>query len=345
MNQFSRLSCATAFCLFSSIIVNNAQSEILSDGALSGVALHQTLHAGPEQKRGKLHVPDMPFPNQRSVDTGSSAKRVKPNGLQTARLLIAPPAAMNATIGQPPQRSERNPSKRVKQLSFFGTAAVPFANIKSSKDWERVRQSSLEGNLAEKCKTADCHERATILRSFPQMVDNGSFIAKLQKANQLVNETIRYQEDVVTYNRLDYWAAADEITRRGAGDCEDFAILKYDLLLQAGVPASSMSLVVLKDLDRNLFHAVLAVSTNKGHFILDNVVDRVYRDQEVSHYQPLFSFSKGRSWLHGTSVKTAPQQVSSILNVTPGTDRLADDPMHSFLNAQQNWPDLVPVAR
>ncbi|CTQ54443.1 hypothetical protein LP7551_02976 [Roseibium album] len=345
MNHFSRLSCATALCLFSSFIVNNAQGEILDDGALSDVALHQTLHAAPEQNRGKLHVPNMPFPDQLSVGTGSSAKRLRSNGLQTARLLIAPPAAMNATIGQPLHKSERSPSKRVKQLSFFGTAAVPFANIKSSKDWNRVRQSSLEGNFAEKCTTADCHERATILKSFPQMVDNGSFFAKLQKANQLVNETIRYQEDVVTYRRLDYWASSDEITQRGAGDCEDFAIMKYGLLLQAGVPASSMSLVVLKDLDRNLFHAVLAVSTNKGHFILDNVVDRVYKDHEVSHYQPLFSFSKDRSWLHGTSIKSAPKLVSSILNVSPGTDRLADDQTPSFLNAQQNWPDLVPVAR
>jgi predicted transglutaminase-like cysteine proteinase len=345
MNHFSRLSCATAFCLLSSIIVNNAQGEILTSGTLSDLSLTRTQHAGLEQKRGKLHVPSVPFPDQLPVDTASSAKRAKSIGQQTARLLIAPPAAASAKINLPPQKNERSPSKRVKQQSFFGTAAVTFANIKSSKDWDRVRQNSIEGNLAEKCTTADCHERATILKSFPQMVDNVSFFAKLQEANQLVNETIRYQEDLVTYKRLDYWAASDEITQRGAGDCEDFAIMKYGLLRQAGVPASSMSLVVLKDLDRNLFHAVLAVSTNKGHFILDNVVDRVYRDHEVSHYQPLFSFSKDRSWLHGTSVKTTPQQVSSILNVTPGNDRLVDKQTHSFLNTQQNWPDLVPVAR
>ncbi|MDN3721852.1 transglutaminase-like cysteine peptidase [Roseibium salinum] len=162
-----------------------------------------------------------------------------------------------------------------------------------------------------------------------------------KKANRVVNQNIRYREDQVTYKRLDYWATADETVRNGAGDCEDFAILKYALLLEAGVPASSMSLVVLKDLKRDLFHAVLAVSTNKGHFILDNVASRVYLDKEVPHYRPMFSFSTDRSWIHGLPTDAAPQRVSSLAQIAPGTDRSAS----RLPLSRSDWSEIYPVER
>ena len=61
---------------------------------------------------------------------------------------------------------------------------------------------------------------------------------------------------------LDYWAKPSEILAHRAGDCEDFAILKMAALLRAGIPAQSMSLVVLQDRRRKFFHAVLSVSTS-----------------------------------------------------------------------------------
>ncbi len=122
--------------------------------------------------------------------------------------------------------------------------------------------------------------------------------------NRTVNSVIKYTPDSQIYVENDHWATANQTIETGLGDCEDIAILKHSMLLRVGIPASSMSLVVLKDTSRNLYHAVLAVSTNSGHLILDNVSNNIYRDTSVHHYQPLYSFSDDPSWIHGVDRKS-----------------------------------------
>ncbi|MGI9355700.1 MAG: transglutaminase-like cysteine peptidase, partial [Rhizobiaceae bacterium] len=123
-----------------------------------------------------------------------------------------------------------------------------------------------------------------------------------------------YRPDKDGYRSFDHWAAPSETIRQGFGDCEDYAILKMALLTEAGVPSGSMSLVVLKDVRRNLYHAVLAVHTTKGAFILDNNQKRVLADEQLPSYLPLYSFSQKRSWIHGwkRSQKTKLAQLNSL---------------------------------
>jgi predicted transglutaminase-like cysteine proteinase len=128
------------------------------------------------------------------------------------------------------------------------------------------------------------------------------FSAMLGTVNAAVNHLIAYDTDRKLYGRLDYWADPAETLSRGAGDCEDFAILKMAALERLGVPSQSMSLVVLRDRSRNVFHAVLAVATSAGNFILDIMDDRVRTDDEIRHYQPLYSLSAHRGWIYGTRI-------------------------------------------
>ena len=88
--------------------------------------------------------------------------------------------------------------------------------------------------------------------------------------------------------------------------------MKMALLRSIGVPARSMSMVILKDRERDLYHAVLSVSTNKGHFILDNMSDSVVLDTQLAHYQPLFSFSENRSWIHGVRAAGKGTEVAAL---------------------------------
>lgn len=209
---------------------------------------------------------------------------------------------------------------RAKLSGFFGTKAIAFSPIASKDDWDRVRNTdfSLDG---KKCETfGHCSETTA---RFQQAVENSKdlrFYDKLSLVNNLVNSQITYQEDIVTYKKTDYWASAQETLKRGWGDCEDYVIMKYSMLRKLGVPAKSMSLVVLKDTSRNLYHAVLAVSTSKGNFILDNVRDVVHQDTQIAHYQPLYSFSDNRSWIHGTPVK---EKTFSPVNVAHSLEKIA----------------------
>lgn len=61
---------------------------------------------------------------------------------------------------------------------------------------------------------------------------------------------------------------------RGAGDCEDYALLKRKRLHEAGLPLGSLLLTVAHDAAGG-GHAVLTVRTDRGDFILDNVEKRV----------------------------------------------------------------------
>jgi len=208
--------------------------------------------------------------------------------------------------------------------SFFGTVAIPFSPIGSSDDWNRVRSAAPVSAMAD-CETLACDTRLKKVRATIAGKGGNGFFKKLSAVNSLVNRSITYAPDQRVYGRLDHWADGAETMRKGAGDCEDFAILKMSLLREMGVPARSMSLVVLRDTARGLYHAVLAVSTNKGHFILDNVRNEVYRDVAANHYMPLYSFSADRSWIHGKPsgemVASAPEGIR-LGSITPGESAL-----------------------
>ncbi|TIS33342.1 MAG: transglutaminase [Mesorhizobium sp.] len=148
---------------------------------------------------------------------------------------------------------------------------------------------------------------------------NKAFRDKLDFVNSSINRLIAYRKDSVVYGKLDYWAKPSEILEHRAGDCEDFAILKMAALLRAGIPAQSMSLVVLQDRRRKFFHAVLSVSTGRGTFILDSLSNVVAMDRDLPDYVPLYSFSTDRAWIHGTK---AGAQIADIAGgfatVAPG---------------------------
>lgn len=203
--------------------------------------------------------------------------------------------------------------------SFFGTVAIPFAAISVRSQWDRVRVQKLPESGA--CVTSKCSLRVKAVRDAVARGKQRNFADKLALANSVANAMITYQSDRVTYLSFDHWASAKETIQRGAGDCEDFAILKQAMLRAMGVPDKSLSIIILRDNSRNLYHAVLGVSTNQGHLILDNVRGQVFRDTQVSNYQPLYSLSGSRSWIHGTqagkTALTAKAQVP-LDNVAPG---------------------------
>ncbi len=326
-------------------------------GEVFGTALARTGHAAPRAERVLLGAPSLPFPGNGSNSAAATVtdaarpimlpRSLRSVGLKSVRRFNAQKALSlpHATTRRP--SGEAGANRPASGSGFFGSTAIPFANIASAKDWDRVRHRKLPvPGEQSACQTQDCRARIAILASYSRPETGGSFFQKLELVNSVVNRNIRYQEDQTTYNRLDYWATTDEIVRNGAGDCEDFAILKYAMLLEAGVPETSMSLVILKDTNRNLFHAVLAVSTNKGHFILDNVVNRVYSDREVPHYRPMFSFSTDRAWIHGTPKGGDLRRVSSLETVAPGLDRSADTAISRTAGDQdRDRTGIYPVTR
>jgi predicted transglutaminase-like cysteine proteinase len=146
--------------------------------------------------------------------------------------------------------------------------------------------------------------------------------------NRWVNNRITYADDSALYRQSDFWATSRETLRRRKGDCEDYAILKMDLLAAMGIDRDRMILVVARDLVRNADHAVLVVKLEQGSSVmLDNSTDTLLDGRLAHDYRPIMSFASNGKWLHGyasTETETQPAPVVTIAAiVTPPTPMIA----------------------
>ena len=70
---------------------------------------------------------------------------------------------------------------------------------------------------------------------------------------------------------------------------------------------------IVKDMQKNLPHAILIVYTESGPMVLDNQIKRMTPSREVSHYKPIFSINRTAWWLH-TDTERNPTQIASAAN-------------------------------
>ena len=87
--------------------------------------------------------------------------------------------------------------------------------------------------------------------------------------NDRVNHGIQPATDEEVYHVPDYWVAPG-IGPGVRGDCEDYALEKRRLLIESGVPASALSVAIVRT-PAGEVHAVLVVSAKQGDYVLDNL--------------------------------------------------------------------------
>jgi len=167
----------------------------------------------------------------------------------------------------------------------LGTFAIPIKRTRFDARWERVRQPSA---------TKVMHAQLANAGARPGL-DEATLLARV---NQWVNGRIAYVNDDRNYRQSDFWATAEQTLGRGSGDCEDFAILKMQLLRAAGIDSDRMKLVLLRDLAANNDHAVLLVETAAGKLVLDNTTNIIYDGSRSNSVRPVLSFSGNRRWVH-----------------------------------------------
>lgn len=169
------------------------------------------------------------------------------------------------------------------QGDFLGSKRLAVRQTHFDKQWNRVRTSGISRRTAA---------------GFDQAWGSAD-LAALGKVNRWANSAIRYTEDRVLYGRADHWATAGETLQRRAGDCEDIAIVKMQLLAAQGVARESMHLVIARDLARAADHALLVVELDGRRWLLDNVTDQVLDASQAYDYRPILSYSDSRKFLHG----------------------------------------------
>jgi predicted transglutaminase-like cysteine proteinase len=87
----------------------------------------------------------------------------------------------------------------------------------------------------------------------------------IRQINSKVNHDIMPMTDMEIFGRDEVWAYPKDV-----GDCEDFALLKRKMLIDAGFSPADVLMTVVRKPDGE-GHAVLTVRTSDGDYILDNL--------------------------------------------------------------------------
>ena len=131
-----------------------------------------------------------------------------------------------------------------------------------------AKPTSIPVGHSEFCKArpAECQPNATIVAAEPL---TETLWQQLQAINTYFNQTIVAVTDDDLYHVAEYWTYPN-----GYGDCEDYALAKRRALIDAGWPASTLLMSVVKQADGE-GHAVLLVRTDRGDLVLDNQVGTI----------------------------------------------------------------------
>ncbi|MDO8788050.1 MAG: transglutaminase-like cysteine peptidase [Sulfuritalea sp.] len=147
----------------------------------------------------------------------------------------------------------------------------------------------------------------SLLRDWQKALADSRSIAekdKLKKINDFINRQIAFEDDIDIWNQGDHWATPLETIGQGRGDCEDFSIIKYYSLRDAGVPLAKLRLVYVKarrDGPNGPYmqaHMVLAYypTPNAEPLVLDNLVTDIRPATQRGDLQPVFSFNSEAIW-------------------------------------------------
>ncbi len=137
--------------------------------------------------------------------------------------------------------------------------------------------------------------------------------AKLKLVNDFFNRRIRFQEDLTVWAKSDYWATPMETLGRGAGDCEDFAIVKYFTLLLLGIPDEKLRLIYVQariggvNSSVTQAHMVLAFYPvpDAEPMILDNLINDLRPASRRPDLLPVFSFNSQGLWQGASGARGA----------------------------------------
>lgn len=200
----------------------------------------------------------------------------------------------------------------------FGSVAIPFKKL-SALSKAKSTFEAIAAGTALTCDNSKCKPQTAAFEKTLGRVSSASIRDKMNAVNVAVNSTIHYTTDIENYGKQDVWAEPSMTLASQKGDCEDYALLKMAALAAEGISLKDMAIVVLYDTKRHFYHAILSVKVQDKHFILDNRRDQVLADKDLPDYQPLFSISDGRGYLHGSKVKNqALASVKGFDSVAPG---------------------------
>lgn len=132
-----------------------------------------------------------------------------------------------------------------------------------------------------------------IRRNWPKLetVPLPEKVLTVQAVNKWVNKEIQYKPE-----SKDYWKSPLETLKDGFGDCEDFAILKHQMLNQTGYTSW---VLLCYDLIRKADHA-LCITLFES---LNNTDKSSVPIKQLQDYKPVVAINDYGVWIYGKKVR------------------------------------------
>lgn len=217
---------------------------------------------------------------------------------------IAPPSIELTAVSlvgdsTPPIAHERTSADLVNEApTLFGLETERLTHGEVLNKWERARAGiDREFRIVDQCRTADrCSAEARRLIDLSSEGAGRSGRARLGLINRAVDLAIAPASDEKQWRVEDRWSTPFETLQSGRGDCEDYAILKYLALLDAGMSSADLKIVIVRQIAPRADHAVVAARVGGEWLILDNRTLTLVRDTSLTRAVPLFVFDQTGAW-------------------------------------------------
>lgn len=136
--------------------------------------------------------------------------------------------------------------------------------------------------------------------AWKQMIEKGahwSDVERLHSVNDFVNE-VRFVDDIIHWQKEDYWATPLQTLVTKAGDCEDLSIAKYFTLTSMGMDENKLRLTYVKALSINKPHMVVSYyeEPNVEPLVLDNLNTVILPASQRRDLLPVYSFNGTGLW-------------------------------------------------
>ncbi|HKW53835.1 MAG TPA: transglutaminase-like cysteine peptidase [Stellaceae bacterium] len=212
--------------------------------------------------------------------------------LLAAAAFAMPPAVSDAVAGASAAAVQAAyPGAR--QVPLFGTREIYSPDITAFDKWTGMLARF---RLEQAACTAEAACEPGEWRRLLGALDGLGLRAKLDLVNAAVNRH-PYVPSQSNWGENNHWETPFEFLRN-SGQCQDYAITKYLLLRAAGVPAAQLRVLVLRDTQLGLDHAVTIAYVEGEALLLDNQIGAVVPADSVHHYQPYYSINEAGWWLH-----------------------------------------------
>jgi predicted transglutaminase-like cysteine proteinase len=196
------------------------------------------------------------------------------------------------------QDSEPSTNSAEQVPKLFGMDTELLTQGEVLKKWSSAKlEISRELRIVDRCRREnEFPDGARQLISLSAEGAGRSGRARVGFINRAVDLAIHPTNDEAQWHVPDHWNTPFETLQARQGDCEDYAIVKYLALLDAGISESDLKIVLMRNVFPSEDHAVVAARVDGEWLILDNRTLTLVRDTNLTRAHPVFVLDQVGVW-------------------------------------------------